>query len=55
MTDREIEATVHLAPQTVRNRVSAILYRSRLVNRTDLAIHHPLSSVKVWELGPDTH
>jgi len=55
MTDREIAATVHLAPQTVRNRVSAILYRSRLVNRTDLAIHHPLSSVKVWELGPATH
>ena len=55
MTDREIAATVHLAPQTIRNRVSAILYRSRLMNRTDLAIHHPLSSVKVWELGSDTH
>jgi len=55
MTDREIAATVHLAPQTIRNRVSAIFYRSRLVNRTDLAIHHPLSSVKLWELSPDTH
>lgn len=55
MTDREIAASVHLAPQTVRNRVSAILERSRLMNRTDLAIHHPQSSVKLWEIDQQSH
>lgn len=55
LADREIAATVHLAPQTVRNRVSAILDRSRLVNRTDLAIHHPFASVKLWEIDRKSH
>lgn len=49
MVDRDIAGLVHVAPQTVRNRISAILERSRLVNRTDLAMHHRDCAVRLWE------
>lgn len=48
MADRDIANLVHVAPQTVRNRISAILDRSRLVNRTDLAVHHRDCAVRLW-------
>lgn len=38
MSDREIGAKVHLSSQTVRNRVSRMLERSHVVNRTQLAM-----------------
>jgi DNA-binding NarL/FixJ family response regulator len=55
IADRDIASLVHAAPQTVRNRISAILERSRLVNRTDLAVHHRDFAVKLWETGEDGH
>ena len=44
LSDREIAAKVHLSSQTVRNRVSRILVRTHLENRTQLAmmcVHDP--------------
>lgn len=43
MTDAEIAAALGFALQTVRNRVHRILERSRLRNRTELAVHHARS------------
>ena len=38
MSDREISGKVHLSPQTVRNRVSRMLDRAHVSNRTQLAM-----------------
>ena len=38
MSDRDIGAKVFLSPQTVRNRVSRMLERSQVQNRTQLAM-----------------
>jgi len=38
LADREVAAAVHLAEQTVRNRLSRILEQSGLKNRTQLAV-----------------
>lgn len=38
MMDREIAGKIHLSPQTVRNRVSRMLERAYVSNRTQLAI-----------------
>ena len=38
LCDRDIAAKVHLSPQTVRNRVSRLLERFHLCNRTQLAM-----------------
>lgn len=40
MTDAEIASALGFALQTVRNRLHRILDRSRLRNRTELAVHH---------------
>lgn len=37
LPDREIAAAVHASHQTVRNRVSSMLRRSNISNRTQLA------------------
>ena len=38
LSDREISSKVHLSPQTVRNRVSRMLDRAHVSNRTQLAM-----------------
>ena len=46
LTDREIADRVYLSPQTVRNRISAMLQRCGKSNRTQLAIMYaPISSM----------
>ena len=46
LTDREIADLVYLSPQTVRNRISAMLQRCGKSNRTQLAIMYaPISSM----------
>lgn len=45
MQDADIAAVIHLSPQTVKNRISAMLERSGLRNRTQLAWMHTNSAV----------
>jgi DNA-binding NarL/FixJ family response regulator len=45
MQDADIAAVIHASPQTVKNRISAMLERSGLRNRTQLALMHTNQAV----------
>lgn len=63
LSDREVAAGVHLAEQTVRNRLSRVLESSGLKNRTQLAVVHrrhlesfSLAAAIPWlKVNPDAH
>lgn len=63
LSDREVAAGVHLAEQTVRNRLSRVLESSGFKNRTQLAVIHrrhlesvALAAAIPWlKIDPDAH
>ena len=50
-TDREISEILHYSHQLIRNRVSAVMLRSGIRNRTQLSARHTFESIEGGALG----